>query len=495
MEKIHVILILICLLNASLFADDFIWGYIEDPCSWPENAAKQRLKTAENLNIKTLYVEQLPTYDNPTSIQLLSFDALQELPLYKLSCHSILYGNFSSIEASEFSTPFVVQVDLMCNSKLSRKTPFSNFISPAIEKQFMFNLKRQIERMISLKNCRGIILNSEKAPMCEYDVNLLCDPEYRMKSLMTPETFKSLFAPCVTFAHLSAHNAYADESLDIELFSRSTQKKFNQVAIKWDLRNDKDLILKEGSTPFFDLKKDSLLIQKLTLTLDDLPLLSPLKFRTYLRSESNHALTEIATQQLMVFSPLEKPPTLNPKWADSVVITDSLPVVLEAIRAQKRVLFCAHAQGKLDSGYLFSLNSFDEDLLFQNNHPLLKPLVCHDYVDFYWDNVGGMGTTFNVTSLHLKTPPIVLSKSIWNSRTYSPLFELSVDTAKVLVCGFDLNSQDEDNLEKTYFKKALYDYMISDQFKPTDTAHIQWVKETFTPFEKSPMPSKTKKEE
>lgn len=105
--------------------------------------------------------------------------------------------------------------------------------------------------------------------------------------------------------------------------------------------------------------------------------------------------------------------------------------------------------------------------IIDNVHPIFDDFPTEKYPDYQWKTLLDNSKGADISVLNGLKPIVEVVPNFVDSTPSSPLFEMCVDKAKLLFCGFDLTKTD---LSTVHLKNCIYSYVNSPRFNPKYTA-------------------------
>ena len=176
---------------------------------------------------------------------------------------------------------------------------------------------------------------------------------------------------------------------------------------------------------------------------------------------------------------------------DGVIVTADPAVAARALADGGRVVYTG-ASSKSDfttfkpvywSTGLFRTNHkhIGFGAVVDADHPALAPTGCDYWQDEFWRRLFTDGRR-NATAHRLENLPadfrplVTIVPDLHHSFFISPLFEINVGKGRLIVCGLNLNAT---CAAARMFKRTLWHYVASDDFKPRWSVGMDWFNKTF----------------
>ncbi len=118
-------------------------------------------------------------------------------------------------------------------------------------------------------------------------------------------------------------------------------------------------------------------------------------------------------------------------------------------------------------------------MILQNTHSLFNTYYpTNEYGGYEWKSFLENSSSMNIASLGDFEPLSLLVPNFYNNHKYTHLFEATVEKGKLLLCTFDFNNI-INQPEITYLQKAISQYIVSDDFAPTQNLSVTQLKDLF----------------
>ncbi|MBO5372992.1 MAG: hypothetical protein J6A75_09780 [Lachnospiraceae bacterium] len=102
--------------------------------------------------------------------------------------------------------------------------------------------------------------------------------------------------------------------------------------------------------------------------------------------------------------------------------------------------------------------------IIRKSHPIFSDFPTEKYPDYQWKSLLDNAKSVDISGIAKKLSPLVeMVPNFVNLTQSSPLFEVRVNQSNLLICGFDLES-DEDMTKQ--LKYSIFSYMQSEDFVP-----------------------------
>ena len=333
--------------------------------------------------------------------------------------------------------------------------------------------KDEIESFLRTPSCQGIHLLGiqDYSGQGEALVGFL-DSFYDEKGTWRISDVQGCFGPIVTLARFPKYGWKTDELFQAALSVRNMKQNLDQVRIRYQFRNSRNTIIKEGYTPFTNSPQGELTLcgnAQLNLSIlnnDRITLSSWL-----VDTQGNHC-SAVNSWNFWVFKEIDD--TLS--YAD-VFITADLVKAIDALRAGKKVILDASRLGAPDKvvsadwgAVYWSTTWFNDQhlktlgLWLEKKHPIFKDLSCDGFGDWIWWFICKGGRAFNLSSLPFSLKPIAMPVPDFHYNIcLGSIFEVNALQGKLLVSGYAL---DGERIEQKVLKNAMIEYVHSENFSP-----------------------------
>lgn len=345
--------------------------------------------------------------------------------------------------------------------------------------------KYEIESFLRTKSCAGIQLLSMQDYQGQGEALIgWLDAFWDSKGITTPQKFKQHLDETVPLLRMKKYVWNTDETFEANAqISHYGQYPIEGGIIIATILNDKGSILKEERWSIKDLDIGSLTdIGKFNFPLNSI----------------DHA------QKLTISLALEDSRFKN-TW-DIWVYPSNLPQIdeggihfanslheeaLKALKNGEKVLLFANQLGtdknsvELNFHPLYwSLTFFPGQgktnigLLVQNEHSAMKKFPTSFHSDWQWESIMKTSKGFVLNSTPQEFKPIVqVVDDFHRNNKEGAIFEFKVGKGSLLVCGFDIATNDSPAAKQ--LKYSLIKYMKSNDFSPTLTVDEAYLKELF----------------
>lgn len=116
-----------------------------------------------------------------------------------------------------------------------------------------------------------------------------------------------------------------------------------------------------------------------------------------------------------------------------------------------------------------------------NYHPLFKNFPTEYHSNLQWWELLNKSQVMQFTRFAPEFQPLVQSIDTWFiSRKAGVLFEANVRNGKLMMTSMDIDSQPDERIVARQMRKAIVDYMNSDDFRPKDTVTVKQIEDLFT---------------
>ena len=119
-------------------------------------------------------------------------------------------------------------------------------------------------------------------------------------------------------------------------------------------------------------------------------------------------------------------------------------------------------------------------LYIESQHPVFRNFPTEYYSDIQWWELVNRQQVMQFTEFPPEFQPIVQSIDTWFlSRKIGMLFEARVGNGRLMMATMPLKANEKSPVV-SQMRKAIFDYMSSDDFRPQYTVDLQCVKDLFT---------------
>ncbi|NDV82150.1 sugar-binding domain-containing protein [Bacteroides sp. 51] len=116
-----------------------------------------------------------------------------------------------------------------------------------------------------------------------------------------------------------------------------------------------------------------------------------------------------------------------------------------------------------------------------NYHPLFKEFPTEYHSNLQWWELLNKSQVMQFTQFAPDFQPLVQSIDTWFiSRKAGTLFEAKVLNGKLMMTSMDIDSHPDERIVARQMRKAILDYMNSDDFRPKDIVTVEQIGELFT---------------
>jgi hypothetical protein len=117
-------------------------------------------------------------------------------------------------------------------------------------------------------------------------------------------------------------------------------------------------------------------------------------------------------------------------------------------------------------------------ILCDPQHPALKEFPNAGWCDWQWHELRSGATTLDLTGAPRGFRPIVQSVPDFHFNTLlAQAFEAKVSAGSLLVCGYDLSSDLEERTAARQFRRSLFRYVGSAEFRPRVELPLTWIRD------------------
>jgi hypothetical protein len=120
-------------------------------------------------------------------------------------------------------------------------------------------------------------------------------------------------------------------------------------------------------------------------------------------------------------------------------------------------------------------------ILVNPNHPLFREFPTDYHSDLQWWELLNRAQVMQFTDFPADFQPTVQSIDTWFvSRKIGMLFEANVCGGKLIMTTMDIDNNLDNRIVARQMRKAIVDYMNSDNFRPASTVELEQVSDLFT---------------
>jgi beta-galactosidase len=301
------------------------------------------------------------------------------------------------------------------------------------------------------------------------------DSFFDSKGIVTPERFRRWCNSTVPLARLPKYVFTSSEPITgIAEVAHYGAKDFSSAIGSWRLLDHAGAVLQTGDLPQMTVKTGTVT----TLGTFSIPLnqvKSPSQVRLELQVKADGE-TFTNDWDLWVI-----PDAVVKAEPADVTVTDSLDDAKASLARGQKVLLLAHKLGGKRNKLLANFKPvywsqwyfpWSETLgaLVQNHHSALAAFPTEDHYDWEWADLCKTGRGFVVDRLSAGFRPIVQPVPDFHlNHKYATLFEASAgNNGKLMVCGYDLQTNLPTRPTARQLRRSLLTYMQSANFNPVE---------------------------
>jgi hypothetical protein len=300
------------------------------------------------------------------------------------------------------------------------------------------------------------------------------DSFFDSKGIVAPERFRRWCNSTVPLARLPKYIFKSSDSVTgSAVIAHYGPVDFKAAAVTWRLLDVNDAVLRQGAFPSLMLKTGTVTpVGNLSIPLAGIP--APCRVRLEFQMSSGQE-SFANDWDLWVYpdQAAAKPPA-------DVLITTSLDEAKASLAKGGKVLLLANKLGAKRNKLLANFKPvywsqwyfpWSETLgaLVQNQHPALAQFPTDQHYDWEWFDLCKTGHGFVVDNLPADFLPIVQPVPDFHlNHKYATLFEVTAgNSGKLLVCGYDLETDLANRPAAAQLRYSLLNYMETDRFNPT----------------------------
>ncbi|MFK5972939.1 MAG: glycoside hydrolase family 2 TIM barrel-domain containing protein [Flavobacteriaceae bacterium] len=345
--------------------------------------------------------------------------------------------------------------------------------------------KYETESFLRTKSCAGVQLLSMQDYQGQGEALIgWLDAHWESKGITTPEKFRQHFDETVPLLRTKKFVWTTDESFEASAqLSHYGKLSIKEGKVLAKIYTNTGEVLKEEIWPVQDLSVGSLTdLGKLSLPLDFIKEAQRLTVTLELEN------TRFKNNWTIWVYPSELPKSDT----QEIVFADTMDdETLTALREGKKVLLAAHNLGteenSISVGFYplyWSLTFFPGQgktsigMLLQDNHPAFGNFPTAFHSDWQWETIMKDSKGFILNDMPKGYKPIAqIVDDFHRNNKEGALFEFKTGKGKLLICGFNIDSNDSPVAKQ--LKYSLIEYMKSDSFAPTTSVDTEFLKELF----------------
>ncbi|MDX8340697.1 glycoside hydrolase family 2 TIM barrel-domain containing protein [Draconibacterium sp. IB214405] len=341
--------------------------------------------------------------------------------------------------------------------------------------------KYETESFFRTESCAGIQLLSMQDYQGQGEALVgWLDAHWDSKGIVEPQKFKEHYNTTVPLLRMDKFVWTTDESFEAEAqVSHHGEQDLTGICT-WKIVGENDKTLSKGTFGKFSFKRG---------TLTDL-------------GQINYPLNNITkAQQLTVSIEIEDtefrnewniwvfPAEVNvPDTGDVLVAKVLDEKTKEALENGAKVLLVANKLGTKETSVninfyplYWSLTFFPGQgktcigMLLQDEHPAFNQFPTSYHSDWQWETISKEAKGFILNELPKNYKPIAQPVDDFHrNNKLGAIFEFEVGKGKILVCGFDIDS---DKPVAFQLKSSLLEYMNSGKFNPKQEVEFSWLQQ------------------
>lgn len=345
--------------------------------------------------------------------------------------------------------------------------------------------KSEIERQLRSKYSAGfnLLQMNDYTGQGEALVGWL-DAFYDSKGITTPEKVRTFSNDFVLLSEFSKYIWKAGDTIALRFLIHNTNPGIKREGILWSFTDDKGRFVKEGK---FNSK--SLVLSEPTYIGDaSLKLPNDIAIGKYTLQATDLNGKFINSWNFWVY-----PKDIEHVESNVVKVTHSIQEALTMANKGQKVLFLANNSGAESNKDLAGfVPVFWSTLFFPGRgtktlgaiidaeHPIFDAFPTDGYYGWQWREVCTHARGFILDDEAIKIKPIVQPiDDFHSSRKLASMFELKVGNGKILVCGYDLDTDLSDRIVANQMRNSIIGYMESTNFNPQQELSANWLIKTF----------------
>jgi len=342
--------------------------------------------------------------------------------------------------------------------------------------------KYEIESFLRTPSCAGIQLLSMQDYQGQGEALIgWLDSHWESKGITTPEKFRKHYSETVPLLLFEKYVWENDEVFNGKVQLSHHSEKDIQGEVIWQVLNKDEKKIKWGKFENTNFKNGSLTdIGEIKIDLNDFKEAQKLRVAisvsgTPFKNEwdiwvypKNHP--DIRTKEILIVNELDNKTLekLN-SGAKVLLLANELGTEETSVKALFYPLYWSltffPGQGKTNIG-----------LLLNENHPAYANFPTSFHSSWQWETISSDAKGFILNELPHSYKPIAQPiDDFHRNNKIGSIFELKVGKGKLLVCGYNLNS---DKPVAGQLRHSLLEYMNSNEFEPTQTAYESWLIKT-----------------
>lgn len=345
--------------------------------------------------------------------------------------------------------------------------------------------KYETESFLRTASCAGVQLLSMQDYQGQGEALIgWLDAHWDSKGITTPEKFREHFDETVpllrTKKFIWTNNELFKAKAQLSHYGKSEIKR-GEIIMK--ILNAEGNVLKEETWPVKNILVGSLVdVGIIVMDLKELDKAQQLTVTLQLKG------TRFKNEWKIWVYPEE----LTIRSNEDILITDEMnETTISALNNGSNVLLLAHNLGTEENStsvdfypLYWSLTFFPGQgktsigLLLKDEHAVFKNFPTSFHSDWQWETFKKTTKAFVLNDLPVTYKPIAqVVDDFHRNNKEGAIFEFKVGKGKLLVCGFDINR--EDNPVAKQLKYSISEYMKTDDFAPAHEVDEKYLKELF----------------
>ncbi len=307
----------------------------------------------------------------------------------------------------------------------------------------------------------------------------ILDPLNHSKGVVTADDVRQWNSPIVLLARFRSFAWTTSDTFDASVeVAHYGPDDMDAAEIEWKMRLADGHVFASGKLAQADLKAGQLTaVGSLRQSLADCPAPAIVHFELRMGSIHNH-------WTLGVYAPADESPTGTPEAVD--VTNRFNEATLRRLDQGRSILFMANRLKNEHSGrYGFASQYWSAawwgdqfsllGVMCDPNHPALADFPTRGRSDWFWHDVLDGGVSIDLTGeLGPHNRPIIQGVTDFHyNRILGQLFECRVSKGRLLVCGYDLQTDLSHRPAARQLRASLLRYMESSRFAPRQTLASQ----------------------
>ena len=346
--------------------------------------------------------------------------------------------------------------------------------------------KYEIESFLRTKSCAGVQLLSMQDYQGQGEALIgWLDAHWENKGITTPEKFRKHFDETVPLLRMEKFVWTEDETFEAgaQLFHYGQHDLMNAEFFCQILSADGEILMEDQWLDDKVVPGSLMDIGNISMPLKDLP--KAQKLTVSLQVKDTRFKNEWNIWVFPKYSTTFDEPSdifISDKWDD---------ITTDALLSGGKVLLVANNLGTEETSVkmnfyplYWSLTFFPGQgktgigMLLQDQHPAFQQFPTSHHSDWQWEPISGDARAFLLNDMPKDYKPIAQTVDDFHrNNKEGSIFELKVGNGKLLVCGFNVNSQSSPVARQ--LRNSLISYMQSSAFNPDQTMPMEKLSEMF----------------